>query len=182
MGLFDRMFGRGADKADSSSASAFETLKAKYHAALVEADEEHVRWQALQVQDGKLYLKGRAPSEAAKNSVWDSIKRIDPGYQQDLIADITVDSSISPIGSTLGSTGGGAAAAAAGAATAAASAQQANRSYTVTSGDSLSEISRQFYGDPSEYMRIFYANRGILKDPDMIQPGQVLVIPPDDDN
>lgn len=174
MGLFDRMFGRGADKDDAAAASTFEALKAKYHAALVEADEQHVRWQSLQVQDGKLYAKGRAPSENAKNQVWDAIKSIDAGYQQDLTADITVDSSISAPMSTT---------AAASAATAAASAQtQASRSYTVTSGDSLSEISRQFYGDPNEYMRIFYANRNILKDPDMIQPGQVLVIPPDDDD
>ena len=49
-------------------------------------------------------------------------------------------------------------------------------------GDNLSKISKQFYGDADEYMRIFYANRDKLKDPDMIQVGQKLAIPPDDDN
>ncbi|MEJ7713371.1 MAG: LysM peptidoglycan-binding domain-containing protein [Pyrinomonadaceae bacterium] len=53
-------------------------------------------------------------------------------------------------------------------------------SYTVQSGDTLSKISKQFYGDSDEYMRIFYANRDKLNDPDMIKVGQQLAIPPDD--
>ena len=53
--------------------------------------------------------------------------------------------------------------------------------YTVVSGDTLSKISKQFYGDANEYMRIFYANQDKLKDPDKIQVGQVLNIPPDTD-
>jgi nucleoid-associated protein YgaU len=56
----------------------------------------------------------------------------------------------------------------------------AGQTYEVKSGDNLSKISRQFYGDPNEYMRIFYANRDKLKDPDKIQVGQQLHIPPDD--
>lgn len=52
--------------------------------------------------------------------------------------------------------------------------------YTVKSGDTLSKISKQFYGDANEYMRIFYANRNQLKDPDKIQVGQQLVVPSDD--
>jgi nucleoid-associated protein YgaU len=51
------------------------------------------------------------------------------------------------------------------------------QTYEVKSGDNLSKISKQFYGDPNEYMRIFYANRDKLKDPDKIQIGQQLVIP-----
>ena len=53
-------------------------------------------------------------------------------------------------------------------------------SYTVKAGDTLSKISKQFYGDADEYMRIFYANRDQLNDPDKIQVGQQLAIPPDD--
>jgi nucleoid-associated protein YgaU len=56
------------------------------------------------------------------------------------------------------------------------------QTYEVKSGDNLSKISKQFYGDPNEYMRIFYANRDKLNDPDKIQIGQKLVIPPDDNN
>src|SRR5688500_19590876 len=52
----------------------------------------------------------------------------------------------------------------------------AGQTYEVKSGDNLSKISKQFYGDPNEYMRIFYANRDKLNDPDKIQVGQQLVI------
>ena len=50
--------------------------------------------------------------------------------------------------------------------------------YTVQSGDSLSKIAKQFYGDASKYPVIFEANRPMLKDPDKIYPGQNLRIPP----
>ncbi len=49
--------------------------------------------------------------------------------------------------------------------------------YTVEPGDSLSKISLQHYGDAMKYMRIFEANKPMLKDPDLIYPGQVLRIP-----
>jgi nucleoid-associated protein YgaU len=47
----------------------------------------------------------------------------------------------------------------------------------VKAGDTLSKISREFLGDANDYMRIFEANKDQLKDPDKIQPGQVLKIP-----
>jgi len=50
--------------------------------------------------------------------------------------------------------------------------------YTVASGDTLSKISKQFYGDPNKYQQIFEANRPMLSSPDKIYPGQVLRIPP----
>ena len=50
--------------------------------------------------------------------------------------------------------------------------------YTVVSGDNLSKISKSQYGDPNKYMKIFEANKPMLKDPDKIYPGQVLRIPP----
>ncbi len=50
--------------------------------------------------------------------------------------------------------------------------------HTVVSGDTLSKISKQFYGDPMKYMKIFEANKPMLKDPNKIYPGQVLRIPP----
>lgn len=49
--------------------------------------------------------------------------------------------------------------------------------YTVKSGDTLSAISKQFYGDANQYNKIFEANKPMLKSPEKIYPGQVLRIP-----
>lgn len=54
---------------------------------------------------------------------------------------------------------------------------EAARMYTVKSGDTLSAIAKQFYGDANRYPEIFEANRPMLSDPDKIYPGQVLRIP-----
>jgi nucleoid-associated protein YgaU len=52
-----------------------------------------------------------------------------------------------------------------------------SRMYTVKSGDTLSKIAQEVYGEASKYQQIFEANRPMLKDPDEIYPGQVLRIP-----
>jgi len=52
-----------------------------------------------------------------------------------------------------------------------------SKTYTVKSGDSLSKIAKEMYGDASKYPTIFEANKPMLKDPDKIYPGQVLRIP-----
>lgn len=49
--------------------------------------------------------------------------------------------------------------------------------YTVKSGDSLSKIAKHYYADPMKYPVIFEANREVIKDPDLIYPGQQLRIP-----
>ncbi|MCA9794482.1 MAG: peptidoglycan-binding protein LysM [Candidatus Eremiobacteraeota bacterium] len=49
--------------------------------------------------------------------------------------------------------------------------------YTVESGDTLSAIAQKFYGDANQYMKIFEANRPMLSDPNVINPGQQLRIP-----
>jgi len=53
----------------------------------------------------------------------------------------------------------------------------AQRTYTVAAGDSLSKIAQREYGDASQWRRIFEANRNQIQDPDLIQPGQKLIIP-----
>ncbi|MBO9667382.1 MAG: LysM peptidoglycan-binding domain-containing protein [Bdellovibrio sp.] len=58
------------------------------------------------------------------------------------------------------------------------SSKDAFQTYTVKPGDTLSKISKQFYGDSSKYEAIFEANRDILSDPNKIKPGQNLKIPP----
>ena len=49
--------------------------------------------------------------------------------------------------------------------------------YTVKSGDNLSKISKKYLDDPNRYKDIFNLNKDILKNPDLIQPGQKLKIP-----
>jgi len=49
--------------------------------------------------------------------------------------------------------------------------------YEVKSGDSLSKIAKEVYGDAKKYNAIFEANKPMLKDPDLIYPGQMLRIP-----
>jgi len=50
--------------------------------------------------------------------------------------------------------------------------------YTIVSGDSLSKIAKQFYGNAMDYSKLFDANREVIKDPDLIYPGQKIRIPP----
>jgi nucleoid-associated protein YgaU len=51
--------------------------------------------------------------------------------------------------------------------------------YVIKSGDTLSAIAQKFYGKASAYPRIFEANREVIKNPDLIYPGQKIRIPMD---
>ena len=155
MGLFDKMFGRGATEAQKqpNAQQRFDALKQKYQPLITTVDAQHIHLQNLHVQDNKLFMRGIAPSEAAKNQFWEELRRINP-QADDITAEINVDPSMGQP-----------------------SAAAPARTYTVKAGDTLSKISKQFYGDADEYMQIFYANRDKLKDPDRIQVGQVLTIP-----
>ena len=53
----------------------------------------------------------------------------------------------------------------------------AARTYVVIEGDSLSKIAKREYGDALQWRKIFEANRDVIKDPDLIYPGQRLTIP-----
>jgi nucleoid-associated protein YgaU len=128
--------------------ATLDELKGKYQSVIQLVQAQGVRVANLHLQDGKLFIKGSAPSLAAANKVWDEIKRINP-KADDIIADFPVDTSLAP----------------------------ATQTYTVKSGDTLSKISKQFYGNANDYMKIFNANKDKLKDPDKIQAGQTLTIP-----
>lgn len=158
MGLFDRK-----EQRSGGEDARLNELKQKYGSVLRVIEQQHVRLANVHVENGKLLIRGQAPSADAKNRVWDQIKLVDPGFTSDLIADITVDPNAAP------------AAAASGPAPQAA--QTPGRTYTVKPGDTLSKIAREFYGDANAYMTIFNANRDQLGDPDKIFPGQRLVIP-----
>jgi nucleoid-associated protein YgaU len=49
--------------------------------------------------------------------------------------------------------------------------------HTVASGDTLSKLAKRYLGDAGAYMKIFEANKDILKDPNLIKVGQELKIP-----
>ena len=49
--------------------------------------------------------------------------------------------------------------------------------YTIKKGDTLSKIAKAFYGNAMKYPVIFEANREVIKNADLIYPGQVIRIP-----
>lgn len=49
--------------------------------------------------------------------------------------------------------------------------------YVIQKGDSLSAIAKRYYGNAQDYPRIFDANREVIKNPDLIYPGQKIRIP-----
>ena len=140
-------------------ADRFAELKAKYQSVMNFIQQQpNTQLQNVNMEGDKLLIRANAPSQEVKNKIWDQIKLVDPS-SSDLIADIQAP------------------AAAAAAAAAAGGSTSGARTYTVKPGDSLSKISQEFYGQANQYMKIFEANKDKLKDPDKIQPGQVLRIP-----
>ena len=133
--------------------ASLEQLKQKYASVLELIKRSNVRLDHLHVEGDKLVLKGAAPNQDVKNDVWNAIKAVDASFS-DLSTDITIDSSLPAPASAA-----------------------AARTYSVKSGDTLSKISKEFYGDAGQYMKIFEANKDKLKDPDQIQVGQELKIP-----
>jgi nucleoid-associated protein YgaU len=49
--------------------------------------------------------------------------------------------------------------------------------YVIQKGDSLSAVAKRYYGNARDYPRIFDANREVIKNPDLIYPGQKIRIP-----
>lgn len=49
--------------------------------------------------------------------------------------------------------------------------------YIIEKGDNLSKIAKHFYGDANKYPKIFDANREVIKDANLIFPGQKIRIP-----
>jgi nucleoid-associated protein YgaU len=55
----------------------------------------------------------------------------------------------------------------------------AGDSYEIQSGDTLATIAQQYYGDPSQWRRIYDANKDVIgDDPDKLKLGTKLTIPP----
>jgi LysM repeat protein len=135
-------------------------LRDKYNHAIQTAKQLRMEG-AAEERDGKLHFKGTVNSEDEKNQIWNALKTV-PDWQKEVIADIKVRA--------------GVAAGAKGGATPSTVAT-APQTYTVQPGDTLSGIAKKFLGNSDAYMDIFNANKDKLKDPNKIQPGQVLKIP-----
>ncbi|MGU3361996.1 LysM peptidoglycan-binding domain-containing protein [Methylobacterium sp. M6A4_1b] len=54
------------------------------------------------------------------------------------------------------------------------------RTARIERGDSLWAISRRTYGEGDRYTAIYDANQDQIRDPDLIYPGQVFVLPSED--
>jgi LysM repeat protein len=128
--------------------ATLEQLKAKYQSVIELAKSRGVHLKNVHIENEKLLIKGDAPNQAIKNEVWNQIKAVDPVHA-DVAADIGVDASL----------------------------KAPEQVYEVVAGDTLSKISKKFYGDANKYMKIFEANKDQLKDPDKINVGQKLKIP-----
>lgn len=137
-------------------------LRDKYNHAIQTAKQLRMDG-AAEERDGKLHFHGTVHSEDEKNQIWNALKAV-PDWQKDIVADIKVQPGAQP-------------AKPAHAPTAAQAPSAGEGTYTVQSGDTLGAIAKRFYGNASEYMEIFNANRDQLSDPDKIKPGQVLKIP-----
>src|SRR5579862_1222177 len=102
-----------------------EQMKQKYTSVPAAVQQQQVQLSHVHIQDNKLFIQGTAPSDQAKNKVWDQIKQVNPNWAQELTADLRVD----PNGQVAGANApdGG------------------QRTYTVQAGDSLSKISKEMY-------------------------------------
>ena len=124
-----------------------EELQTKYQSLLELAQQNGTTYELSGGDDGVLHINGTAPSEEAKQQLWDRYNEIDPEYRSgDLVMNVEV----------AGEAAGG------------------GHTYTVEAGDNLSKIGQK-YG--ISWQQIYDANRDIISDPDMIHPGQELKIP-----
>lgn len=122
-------------------------VKAKYQSVLDLGQKLNIQNGDVKEENGVLHVSGTTTNQYEKDQLWDAIKAAGGENPSDIMADIKV----------------------------------ADTSYyakhTVQSGESLSLIAKKYYKDPMKYKAIFEANTNILKNPDVIHPGQELTIP-----
>lgn len=123
------------------------SVKAKYQAVLNLGEQLKIKDGDVKEEASILKIKGQAATQYEKNLLWDKIKELGGENPSDIKANITVAD------------------------------ESVYHRHTVKSGESLSKIAKKYYGDPMKYKKIFEANTNILKNPDVIHPDQVLVIP-----
>tara|TARA_R110002126_G_scaffold258482_1_gene401443 strand:- start:6431 stop:6805 length:375 start_codon:yes stop_codon:yes gene_type:complete len=122
-------------------------MKAKYQSVLDLGQELNIQDGDVQEVDGTLRIKGTAKTQYEKNLLWDEIKKVGGDNPTDIMANIQVADTT------------------------------VYANHTVKKGETLGKIAKHYYGKPMKYVAIFEANKDILKNPDVIHPGQELVIP-----
>jgi nucleoid-associated protein YgaU len=122
-------------------------VKEKYQNVLDLGEKLKIQNGDVRVDGNKLHIKGVANTQYEKNLLWDEIKATGGENPNDIEADIDVADTT------------------------------VYARHTVKSGESLSKIAKHYYKDPMKYNAIFEANKDILKNADMIHPGQKLAIP-----
>ncbi len=123
------------------------SVKAKYQGVLDLGEQLGIKEGKVTEENGILKVKGEAQTPYEKDILWDKIKAIGGESPSDIKANITVAD------------------------------DSVYHRHIVKGGESLSKIAKHYYGDPMKYHQIFEANTNILKNPDVIHPEQVLVIP-----
>lgn len=121
--------------------------KAKYQSVLDLGEKLNIQDGDVKEEGGQLKVWGTAATPYEKNLLWDEIKKVGGENPSDIMADIKVAD------------------------------DSVYHRHTVASGESLSKIAKHYYRDPMKYHAIFEANTDILKNPDLIHPGQELIIP-----
>ena len=119
----------------------------KYQGVLDLGEKLAIENGDVKEENGILHVSGTAKNQYEKNLLWDKIKEIGGDNPTDIMANIEVADT------------------------------SIFAKHTVTSGETLGKIAKQYYGNPMKYTSIFDANTNILKNPDVIQIGQELVIP-----
>jgi len=122
-------------------------IRAKYQSVLELGEQLNIQNGDVKEEAGQLKVWGTAATPYEKNLLWDEIKKVGGESPTDIMADIQVAD------------------------------DSVYHRHTVASGESLSKIAKHYFKDPMKYHQIFEANRNILDNPDMIHPGQELVIP-----
>lgn len=122
-------------------------LTDKYASLLSYAKELGMRNLSTDETAEALSIKGEVNTPYEKNTFWDKLKEIGGQAPTDVKADIRVLD------------------------------DSVYHIHTVEKGETLGKIAKKYYDDASKYMAIFNANTDKLKNPDLIQIGQQLVIP-----
>src|SRR4051812_3274117 len=119
---------------DQPNSTHMQALQTRYRGVTDAMQQSGVRIDETRQDGMKLVIKATAPSEEAKNKIWDLVKQSHPSWQADLVLDIRAEAKAAAPAAAAGLAPGGAAGA------------QGQKTYTVQKGDTLSKIAQQFYG------------------------------------